>query len=96
LTGVLYLTSLYVPVGGYEKYNEYIANNKKEIDDDNNTIQKGEVILFFDVSDEGRPENIKVKHSLCEPCDREAIRLLENGPKWKTKQGKKGRLAVKF
>ena len=30
----------------------------------------------------GRPVNIKIKNSLCASADKEAIRLVEDGPDW--------------
>ena len=43
---------------------------------------KGEVVLSFFVDKEGRPQNITVVHGLCESADKEAIRLVKEGPKW--------------
>ena len=56
----------------------------------------GEVQLSFDVNKEGQPVNIKVEKSLCQKCDEEAVRLLKDGPKWKKKKNKKGKLTIKF
>jgi len=57
----------------------------------------GEVKLSFDVNDAGQAINIKVEKSLCTECDKEAIRLLKDGPKWvKKKKNKKGKLSIKF
>jgi len=43
---------------------------------------KGKVVLTFLVNKEGRPFYIKVKESLCESADKEAIRLIQEGPDW--------------
>ncbi|HZI54947.1 MAG TPA: TonB family protein, partial [Chitinophagaceae bacterium] len=53
----------------------------------------GTVELSFEVDKNGVPYNIKVKKSLCETCDKEAIRLIKEGPKWKRKV-KKGKATV--
>lgn len=43
---------------------------------------KGKVILTFRVDKDGRPESISVKKGLCASADKEAIRLIEEGPDW--------------
>ena len=43
---------------------------------------KGSVILTFSVSRKGRPNCIKVKKGLCESADKEALRLILDGPVW--------------
>jgi hypothetical protein len=47
------------------------------------------VQISFEVNKLGEPVNIKVEKSLCKECDEEAIRLIKQGPKWKTKKKKK-------
>ena len=57
----------------------------------------GEVKLSFDVNESGDPVNIAIVKSLCAECDKEAIRLLQQGPKWvKKKTQKKGTVSIKF
>ncbi len=84
------------PVDGFEKYNKYLFDNIKKSKDDNKNTVKGEVVLIFDVTDNGMPVNITVEKSLCSYCDKEAIRLLMEGPKWQKKKGKKGKIAITF
>ncbi len=83
------------PADGWSNYDIYLANNLKipESLKDKQTGTSGEVYLSFDVTKEGLPVNIKVKKSLCESCDKEAIRLIREGPKWKRKT-KKGKATV--
>jgi hypothetical protein len=84
------------PVDGWNNYDLYIANNLNIPD----TLKKqpmarrGEVELSFDVNAKGEPINITVNKSLCESCDKEAIRLLKQGPKWKQKSKRKKRTSV--
>ena len=54
----------------------------------------GVVEVSFEVDEMGNPVNIKVEKSLCDSCDKEAIRLVKDGPKWKRKAKKKGRTMV--
>jgi hypothetical protein len=88
------------PADGWEKYDTYLANNlnlpeslKSKEKDDAATIN-GEVELSFEVNRFGQPVKIKVEKSLCDKCDKEAIRLIKEGPKWKAKS-KRGRTSVK-
>ena len=83
------------PADGWSNYDLYLANNLKtpETFKDKRDDSKGEVELSFEVSKSGEPINITVKKSLCETCDKEAIRLLKEGPKWKRK-AKKGKATV--
>ncbi len=84
------------PADGWSNYDLYLVNNLKEPDE---LVEKkkdalhGEVELSFEVSPSGEPINITVKRSLCPACDREAIRLLREGPKWKRKT-RKGKTSV--
>ncbi len=84
------------PVDGFKKYNEYLFENIKKSKGTNKNTVNGEVVLMFDVTDNGMPVNITVEKSLCSYCDEEAIRLLMEGPKWQKKQNKKGKIAITF
>jgi len=83
------------PVDGWEKYDSYLANNIDVPDDFkpqeklNNTVE-----VSFEVDKNGEPVNIKVEKSLCSSCDKEAVRLLKDGPKWKSNASRKGRTTV--
>ncbi len=84
------------PADGWSNYDLYLVNNLKEPDE---LVEKkkealhGAVELSFEVSPSGEPVNITIKKSLCPACDREAIRLLREGPKWKRK-ARKGKTSV--
>lgn len=91
------------PVDGWDKYSTYVLNNLRT---DNITdkrrfsesqLQK-EVELSFDVNPDGSIANVKVVRSNCSTCNNEAIRLIKEGPKWKSKTGKKerARFTVQF
>ncbi|WP_462252861.1 TonB family protein [Ferruginibacter sp.] len=86
------------PADGWDNYNTYV-NNNIEIPDDilKNNIH-GQVEISFDVRPNGSITNIKVDKSLCDNCDEAAKRLIEQGPQWKTKTGKrgKGKITVQF
>jgi len=86
------------PADGWDNYITYVNNN---IDIPDDILQKnihGQVELSFDVRSNGTITNIKVDKSLCDNCDQLAKRLIEQGPQWKVKKGKKrkGKVTVQF
>lgn len=84
------------PADGWTNYDTYIVNNLRVPDQfARRDASHGEVELSVEVNDDGDPVKITVTKSLCESCDREAIRLVMNGPKWK-KKGRKGTTIVKI
>ena len=84
------------PSEGYDEFDDYIAENLKMPEEIKTNTVSGEIQLSFDVDEEGKPTNISVVKSLCGKCDEEAIRLLKEGPKWKRKKNKKGKLTIRF
>ena len=79
------------PVDGWDNYNTYVDNNIEIPDDILKKDIHGQVELSFDVRANGTITNIKVDKSLCDNCDELAKRLIEQGPQWKVKKGKKGK-----
>lgn len=82
------------PYDGWSNYNLYVNNNMRnpfgEEQLNKKATPKAEVVLSFDVNPDGSLTNIKVERSNCNTCNTEAIRLLKEGPKWKSKSGRKG------
>ena len=70
------------PVIGKRSYQKYLKKNLVRPTDEKCKDIKGEVVLSFFVNGEGKPQNITVIHGLCEFADKEAIRLVKEGPKW--------------
>ena len=70
------------PVIGKRSYQKYLKENLVCPTDEKCAQVKGKVVLTFLVNKEGRPFYIKVKESLCESADKEAIRLIQEGPDW--------------
>lgn len=88
-----------LPADGWSKFNLYVINNQRNPNDDETEAiakqkRNREVELSFDVNPDGTLSNFKVEHSNCRDCNKEAIRLLKEGPRWKSKTGKKE--AAKF
>ena len=84
------------PADGWEKYDSYLANNLNTPDEfkQQKTNAANSVELSFEVDKTGEPVNIRIEKSLCSSCDKEAIRLIKEGPKWKRNASKKGRTTV--
>lgn len=88
------------PADGWTSYGSYLANNLNvpESFDSKKNIDQNVVELSFEVNKFGDPVNIRVEKSLCDKCDKEAIRLVKEGPKWKrkAKKGKRTTVRVPF
>lgn len=84
------------PAEGVAQFDNYIATHLKMPDELKAKNESGEVQLSFDVNSKGEPVNITVVKSLCNKCDEEAIRLLKEGPRWKKKKNKKGKVTIRF
>jgi TonB family protein len=72
------------PKGGFDKFQKYIDKNQKYPNTAATDKINGKVILRFSVNLDGTLSNLRVEKSLSKDCDEEAIRLLKEGPKWKT------------
>ncbi|MET0394147.1 MAG: carboxypeptidase-like regulatory domain-containing protein, partial [Chitinophagaceae bacterium] len=68
------------PVDGWVNYDTYLANNLVVPETFRSRQAGGSVELSFEVNKDGEPVNITVERSLCDSCDKEAIRLLKEGP----------------
>jgi len=77
-------------------YNDYIEQNRRQLTDPDCRNRHGKVILLFIVSKQGRPTNITVFRSLCQEADREAIRLLQDGPDWAITDESRTRFEINF
>lgn len=82
------------PADGWTYYDNYLLNNLNLPQEfKTKPTMTGEVLVSFEVNRNGEPVNFKVEKSLCKSCDKEAIRLIKDGPKWKQKI-KNGRTTV--
>jgi TonB family protein len=88
------------PADGWDSYDTYLANNLNipEKIEAKKPGGSGEVEISFEVNKDGEPINIRIEKSLCDKCDKEAIRLIKEGPKWtrKAKKGKRTTVTVPF
>lgn len=72
------------PLMGYKEYKKYLKENIVRPKDGECKDVKGKVIMQISVDQDGYPVNIIVTKGLCRALDKEAVRLVKNGPKWKT------------
>ena len=85
------------PVPGWDIYRKYLEDNIRKPANDPNI--SGSVLLSFELDDKGKPVNLRILKGLTEACDAEAIRLIKEGPAWKTRTGSKintGRIEIRF
>ena len=84
------------PIGGWEVYNSYALSNLKPPSGSDDKPQTGDVVLSFDINTLGEPTNIQVVESFCQTCEKEAKRILMEGPKWKNKNKKSAKIRIRF
>lgn len=85
------------PEDGWDNYDVYVANNLKEPNMPAAQKPGAGVEVSFDVNRNGKPVNLKVEKSLCAECDKEALRLIKEGPKWKRKnKNNRAKVTVNF
>lgn len=94
--------------GGFEALIQYITTNlegvsnpkKKRSVPKEDLFEGGRVIVRFIIEKDGTVSNVILEERLrkCEPCNREAIRVVKNMPKWKPglKNGKAVRTYVRL
>jgi len=85
------------PVPGWDIYRKYLEDNIRKPANDPNI--SGSVLLSFELDDKGKPVKLHILKGLTEACDAEAIRLVKDGPAWKTRAGSKintGRIEIRF
>lgn len=68
------------PEGGWKAFEKYIKKETRRI----GTSAKGKVELSFIIDPNGKPSHIQVISGIDKVTDQQAVRMLENGPKWKT------------
>ncbi len=85
------------PVPGWDIYRKYLEDNIRKPANDPNI--SGSVLLSFEIDGKGKAVNFHILKGLTEACDAEAIRLVKEGPAWKTRLGSKintGRIEIRF
>jgi len=70
------------PVGGLKAFYDYINANLKYPEEARNKKVEGRVHVTFVIGTDGSISNVQVTKGLGSGCDEEAIRLIQNAPKW--------------
>ena len=70
------------PEVGMSEYKDYLERNLRYPEEAKDRQIEGKVILKLTINSYGDIEEIDVKRNLGFGCDEEAIRLVEEGPKW--------------
>jgi TonB family protein len=83
------------PADGWDNYNTYVANNIDIPESALKNDRHGEVELTFEVKANGTISNIRVNKSLGAEYDEAAMRLIQEGPQWKVKKGRKTSASIK-
>lgn len=96
VSGVNVSTSAPYPKEGKEKFDQYITDHALPVFDSAGKRIISNVLLSFTLNKKGKPAHIKVLESSCEACEKEAIRLLKNGPDWIGKRGDSGTVRIQF
>ncbi len=81
-----------VPIPGWNDYNTYLLEKQVVPDSLKNT--RGNVVVSFVVTANGKLSSFIIEQSLAPDLDREAIRLVKEGPAWKILKGRKARVIV--
>ncbi len=82
---------------GWEKYFQYLEENQIKTGLLSPGQHKGIVELSFSINKKGQPVNIKMVKTDCVPCTTDAIRLVKEGPAWKSNgKNKQVKLQVPF
>lgn len=74
------------PIDGWANYDIYLLNNERIPQQGYNKLS-GTVDLSFTVNRYGHITDVNVEKSTCPQCEKEAIRLIKEGPRWKLTKG---------
>ncbi len=77
-------------------FDNYVKTHKTTCLDKAGNEIHGTVTLKFNVDKNGKPEKIKVEQSLDKACDDQAIKWLNEGPKWNGSLKKKEEVKITF
>ncbi len=76
------------PIGGIEKFEEYISERVKKERESGKDYLSGDVLVEFKIDKNGKPGNFKIDKQVNKAVAEKATELLEKGPRWKRKSKK--------
>ena len=71
-----------MPQGGMDGWNQYLAKNIKYPAEARENGIEGTVIVMFEIHEDGSVNNVEILRGIGESADQEAIRVVQNAPKW--------------
>ncbi len=71
------------PVIGWQAFKAYTDSSIRLLKNTDTSSLRGQVTLEFSVTRKGKPRDISIRESLCIPCEKAAVKILLNGPRWK-------------
>ena len=71
------------PFNGFELYRKYLEDSLRYPAEALENMAEGVVLVNFTVGKDSVPANITLRQSIGYGCDEEAIRLIQQGPRWK-------------
>jgi hypothetical protein len=83
-----------MPENGWDEFQQYMQDSLSITTAD--SIYTGEEELTFTIGPDGQPQSIKILRSVSPSHDKEAIRLLQNGPAWKVVKGRRRYITLKL
>jgi hypothetical protein len=83
------------PVVGEEASRKYLRDNMVNPPDETGKKETGNVEVTFSVNARGRPYRIRVEKGFSKVTNKEAIRLISEGPAWTTSD-QKATITIKF
>ncbi|MCX2450437.1 carboxypeptidase-like regulatory domain-containing protein [Pedobacter sp. PLR] len=83
--------SAFIPVGGWQKYNQYLEENNRLTKE--HTLGATVQVSFL-IGKDGKPYDFKILRTPGEKYDKEAIRLISAGPGWEQPVNPEGRVQV--
>ncbi len=86
------------PLNGWASYEEYLNQSRQMVPSpDNRNVSAAQVLLSFQVGEDGRPRDVRVERSAGSQYDKKAIDLLLKGPDWKaSRTAQRGLVQIRF
>ncbi|MFZ4058320.1 MAG: energy transducer TonB [Ferruginibacter sp.] len=87
-----------VPIDGWNSYDLYVKSTFQLSKKAKRKNTHGTISLSFTITPTGKPTSINITQTDCIDCNNDAIKLLENGPMWKSNNPNAtvGKLIIQF
>jgi hypothetical protein len=87
-----------IPINGWNSYDKYVKSTFQLSKKVKRKNTHGTISLSFTITPTGKPTSINITQSDCIACNNDAIKLLENGPMWKSNNPNAtvGKLVIQF